>query len=233
MSRYSKEEEGSIHDMFVNIAERYDLINRLMTFGQDKAWRRIAVRELELGVGTMAIDIGCGTGDLAFEIVRQYPNTKIIGCDFTWEMIQVARRSKEEEKVDWILADAQQLPFNEKCFDACVSGFLLRNVLMIEKALGEQFRVLKTKGKIASLDTMPPQTNILKPFKELYFRFIIPLLGMIITGDQAAYRYLPQSTKKFLSAEALMEEIRLSGFENGRYRELMFASVAIHWGQKT
>ncbi len=233
MSSYSKEEAGSIRELFANIAERYDLINRLMTFGQDKAWRRIAVSKLGLGTGKMAIDIGCGTGDFAFELLKQYPKVKVFGCDFTWEMIQVARLTKGSEKIDWILADAQQLPFKRKCFDACVSGFLMRNVPMIKKALAEQYRVLKTKGDFVSLDTSPPTKDILKPFKELYFRFVIPFLGTIITGDRAAYRYLPQSTKRFLDAQALTEEIELSGFSKCSYQKLMFASVAIHRGQKS
>lgn len=229
MSAYSKSQPGSVRAMFANIAERYDLLNRLVSLGMDRSWRRKAVAGLGLEGNERVADLGCGSGDLALEILSQDPDCQIIASDFTIEMIQVARRRPEAKRIHWLVADAQALPFAPQSFSAVVSGFLLRNVPDLPLTLAEQARILQPNSKFAALDTTPPPSGPLRPLINFYFRRVIPFLGKWLAGDQAAYVYLPQSTQKFLEAEELANQIRAAGFASLRYQKLMLGSIAIHW----
>ncbi len=232
MSAYSKTESGSVRRMFAHIAEHYDLLNRLMTLGLDRSWRKSTVQGLGLRGSERVADIGCGSGDLAFEVLKQAPRCRVIASDFTLEMIEVAKKREGAENIEWLVADAEALPFKADCCEACVSGFLMRNVPHLEQALSEQRRLLQSGGRIAALDTSPPARNLLKPFIDIYFRWIIPALGRLIAGDQAAYTYLPQSTQAFLKAEELAARFVSAGFSKVRFEKRMLGSVAIHWGRK-
>ena len=232
MQSYSKHTHGSVRTMFANIAERYDLLNRLMTLGRDRAWRRECVRRLELGKGSIVADLGCGTGDLAFEILAQTPDAVVIASDFTPEMIAVGKGREGAERICWLVADAQEMPLASESLDACVSGFLLRNVPALDGALREQARLLRKGGKLAALDTTPPRGGLFKPLMAIQFRLVIPLLGRLVAGDAAAYQYLPQTTEAFLAAEALSERLRNAGFGGVSFVRRMLGSIAIHWGQK-
>lgn len=229
MSAYSKSEPGSVRAMFANIAERYDLLNRLVSLGRDRSWRRKAVASLKLEGRERVADLGCGSGDLALEILAQVPDCQIVASDFTIEMIRVARRRPGAECIHWLVADAQALPFVANSFSATVSGFLLRNVPDLPGALAEQSRILRPAARLAALDTTPPSPGPLRPLIDFYFRRVIPLLGKWLAGDEAAYVYLPQSTQKFLEAEELADQIRAAGFASVSYRKLMLGSIAIHW----
>lgn len=221
-----------VQSMFGRIAPRYDLLNKLMTFGQDAAWRRQAITRLEIKPGDTVLDLGAGTGDLAFEAARRYPGAFVVASDFTFEMVQVGKRRKDGEKVAWVIADAMRLPFASGCADAIVSGYLLRNVPDVDQSLGEQHRVLKPGGRAASLDTTPPGKNLLRPFLEFYLHRVIPFLGRLVAGDAEAYTYLPSSTEQFLSAEALARRFSHAGLEGVGFVRKMFGTMAIHWGKK-
>jgi demethylmenaquinone methyltransferase/2-methoxy-6-polyprenyl-1,4-benzoquinol methylase len=233
-----KHEENQYHAedvrrMFTRIASRYDLLNRLMTLGQDRRWRRETIRRLDLSAGVRLLDIGAGTGDLAFDAARQQPDARIIACDFTAAMIYQGRQRAQARPIQWVIADAQALPFSAGSFNAVVSGFLLRNVTDLVDVIDEQARILKPNGHVASLDTTPPRPGPFAPILRLYFRWIIPALGRVIAGDEDAYRYLPETTQKFLSASALASRFVASGFKNVKYVRRMFGTIAIHWGVKT
>jgi demethylmenaquinone methyltransferase/2-methoxy-6-polyprenyl-1,4-benzoquinol methylase len=129
-------------------------------------------------------------------------------------------------------ADTLQLPFPEACFDAVVSGFLMRNVIDLQKALQEQHRVLKRGGRIVILDTTRLKKNILSPLIRLHMHVVIPILGGLLTGASEAYRYLPESTEKFATAEELASRMASVGFRKLNYERLVFGVVAIHWGEK-
>jgi demethylmenaquinone methyltransferase/2-methoxy-6-polyprenyl-1,4-benzoquinol methylase len=124
------------------------------------------------------------------------------------------------------------LPFNESSFDAVVSGFLMRNVIDLQKALDEQYRVLKNSGRIVILDTTRPKKNILSPFIWLHMHFIIPTLGGLLTGSQDAYHYLPETTEGFVTAEELSARMAKAGFQKIGFQRFMFGTIAIHWGEK-
>lgn len=218
--------------MFGRIAHRYDLVNRLMTFGRDSAWRREAVSKLAVNPGDTVLDLGAGTGDLAFEVLRQQPAAFVVASDFTAEMVWVGKQRRHGEKVAWVIADAMHLPFAGGCADAVVSGYLMRNVPDVDQTLREQLRTLKLDGRMSSLDTTPPGKSLLRPFLEFYLRRVIPMIGRLVAGDADAYTYLPNSTEHFLSAEALADRIRRAGFLQVGLVRRMFGTMAIHWGRK-
>jgi demethylmenaquinone methyltransferase/2-methoxy-6-polyprenyl-1,4-benzoquinol methylase len=218
--------------MFGRIAPRYDLMNRLMTFGQDVGWRREAIRRARLPDRGRLLDLGAGTGDLALEALRQHPDCQPAAADFTLEMMRVGQRRPGAGQLDWAAADAQALPFEDACFDAVVSGYLLRNVSDLHTALQEQRRVLKPGGWIVALDTTRPSYGLLKPFTNFHMHRIIPALGRLVAGDSEAYTYLPDSTAGFLSAEQLAGRLLEAGFQEVGFRRLMFGTMAIHWGVK-
>jgi demethylmenaquinone methyltransferase / 2-methoxy-6-polyprenyl-1,4-benzoquinol methylase len=228
------ERTAYVQSIFARIAKRYDLMNRLMTAGQDRSWRREVVRRASLPENGLLLDLGAGTGDLAFEAQNQYPGVRVLAADFTLEMMRIgqARQDNHNRSVDWCAADALHLPFPPNRFDAVVSGFLLRNVSDLDLALREQRRVLKTGGRIVILDTTRPARNLLTPFINLHLSFIIPGLGQIITGNREAYTYLPTSTRQFLTAETLAARLNQQGFQEVGFQRLMFSTIALHWGIK-
>jgi demethylmenaquinone methyltransferase/2-methoxy-6-polyprenyl-1,4-benzoquinol methylase len=221
-----------VRQMFAGIAERYDLMNRLMTFGQDSGWRRLLLQKAQLPINGRLLDLGTGTGDIAFAARQQTALQLCVGADFTTEMMQVGRTRPGGTGVGWTGADALNLPFVSNGFDAVVSGFLLRNVTDLPRALAEQYRVLKPGGCWVALDTTPPPDNWLKPFIQFHLHTVIPLLGKLITGQSAAYTYLPESTEQFLSTTALAEKIQQAGFINTGWQRLNFGTIGLQWGQK-
>ena len=219
-----------VQGMFNRIAPRYDLMNRLMTAGQDIRWRREVIRRAQLKPGAQLLDLGAGTGDLAREALRQQPQCNALAADFTLGMMRVGQKHTPPTP-DWSAADALALPFADQRFDAVVSGYLLRNVSNLPLALREQFRTLKPGGWLVSLDTTRPVRSILTPFIQFHMRVIIPLLGSLITGQSDAYTYLPTSTENFLDAETLADALRSTGFVEVGFQRRMFGTMAIHWGR--
>jgi len=220
-----------VQGMFARIAHRYDLMNRLMTAGRDGSWRQQVIERADLPQEGRLLDLGAGTGDLARQALRQVPGCLPVAADFTLEMM-LAGKKRPAAKLDWAAADALCLPFPDECFDAVVSGFLLRNVSDLPQALSEQRRVLKPGGRIATLDTTRPERSLLSPLIRFHLHTLIPALGRLVAGDGEAYTYLPDSTEGFLSAEELQGHLSQAGFGEVGFHRLMFGTIAIHWGVK-
>jgi len=218
-----------VQNMFTRIAGRYDLMNRLMTGGQDIRWRKRVIELARMNNHASFLDLGTGTGDLAREALSQFPKAEIIAADFTFEMMRVGQKTSP---LNFSTADALRLPFNDSSFDAVVSGFLMRNVIDLQKALDEQYRVLKNGGRIVILDTTRPKKSIFSPFIWLHMHFIIPTLGGLLTGSRDAYRYLPETTEGFVTAEKLAAHMAKAGFQKIGFQRYMFGAIAIHWGEK-
>lgn len=231
--------------MFGRIAQRYDLMNRLMTFGQDRRWRRFVVQQAHLSSGQRLLDIATGTGDIAFEARRQIPDLRVTAADFAVPMMRVGQQRERAriardpratnaaaQPLDWLAADTLHLPYPAQVFDAITSGYLFRNVADIPGALREQIRVLKPGGWLVTLDTTPPPRNLLRPFIQLHLKVVIPTLGRLISGDADAYAYLPESTLHFKTAEELADLMRTAGLVKVQYKRFMLGTMAVHWGQK-
>src|SRR5512138_2668761 len=224
-----RERASYVQGMFTKIARRYDLMNRIMTGGQDARWRKRVIELARLRSNSSLLDLGTGTGDLARVALAQVPHGRVVAADFTLEMMRVG---KQNGNLAFSAADALQLPFNDGSFDAVVSGFLMRNVIDLQKALQEQYRVLTKNGRIVILDTTRPKKNILSPLIWLHMHVVIPALGGFLTGTPEAYRYLPASTEGFVTAENLASRMAAAGFKKINYERLIFGTVAIHWGEK-
>jgi demethylmenaquinone methyltransferase / 2-methoxy-6-polyprenyl-1,4-benzoquinol methylase len=220
-----------VQGIFTRIAFRYDLMNRIMSAGQDRAWRRSAVRLAAVPEGGCLLDLGCGTGDMAVEALRQYPGRQVVALDFTLAMLAEGRKRNRAPR-NWTAGDALRLPFPGKTFDAVVSGFLVRNVADIQSVLKEMWRVLKPGGRLVILDATRPDHSAFTPLVKVYLHKIIPLLGRAITGQADAYAYLPDSMEHFVRAEELAARIASTGFHEVMYRRLNFGTMAIHWAVK-
>ena len=227
-----RERAAYVQSMFDRIAARYNLMNRLMTFGQDMRWRCFVIRQAKLKPGDKLLDLATGTGDIAFEALRQVPGVQAVGGDFSLGMMIVGQHQPLGEKVGWSGADALNLPFPDNSFDAVTAGYLIRNVIDIPRAFAEQMRVLKPGGRVVILDTTPPPNNLLRPFILFHLRYIIPLMGRLISGNPDAYQYLPESTQAFKTPDQLADIMRAAGFQNVDYKRFMFGTMAVHWGEK-
>jgi demethylmenaquinone methyltransferase/2-methoxy-6-polyprenyl-1,4-benzoquinol methylase len=221
-----------VRAMFDRIAGRYRLMNALMTFGRDRAWRRAAVEDAALPPGGRLLDLASGTGDIALEVLRQDPAARVIAADFSLEMMRVGRRRPGGGRIAWCAADALALPFADASFDAVTSGYLLRNVADRARAFREQARVVRPGGRVVCLDTSPPPPSPLRPLALLYLRRVIPLLGRLIAGDQSAYAYLSASTEGFKTPEELAATMREAGLVEVRYRRFMSGTIAVHVGMR-
>jgi demethylmenaquinone methyltransferase / 2-methoxy-6-polyprenyl-1,4-benzoquinol methylase len=221
-----------VQKMFDDIAGRYDLMNRVMTLGQDQQWRRFVVKIAgDPGVGR-TLDLATGTGDIAALMSATYAKARVVGGDFSLNMLKEAKKRFADKDIIWHACDANCLPFADGSFTSVTFGYLLRNVDDAGKVLREVHRVLKPGGKVVCLDTTPPAKNLLYPLVRLYFRFGIPVMGKLLADDVAAYAYLTGSTMDFYNAPALAEVFEGAGFTRVGYKKFMLGTIGVHWGEK-
>ena len=213
----------SVRGMFDRIAPVYDAMNRVMTAGLDRRWRKLAVREV-VWPGDRVLDACCGTGDLAVEAERH--GGRVVGLDFSERMLERARR--KSGAIEWVQGDALALPFADGEFEAATVGFGVRNHADLEGGLREHARVLRPGGKLAVLEITRPR-GLLRPFFRLWFDVVVPFLGRVLPGGEA-YTYLPASVRRFPGPEDLSALLESAGFENVRYRLLGGGIVALHVG---
>ena len=218
--------------MFDAIAGSYDLMNRVMTLGQDQRWRRFVVAKAQIPQGGRVLDLATGTGDIAALAASSSKNITVCGADFSKNMLKEARNRFAGKNICWQACDANFLPYRDQIFDAVTFGYLLRNVDDALAVLREVHRVLKVGGQVVCLDTTPPQKNLLYPLVRLYFALGIPLLGKILARDQSAYAYLTGSTMNFYTAEELAELFAKAGFGAVGYRRFMLGTICVHWAKK-
>ncbi|MBE2239366.1 MAG: ubiquinone/menaquinone biosynthesis methyltransferase [Caldilineaceae bacterium] len=221
-----------VNRMFARIAPTYDLMNRLMTFGQDQGWRREMLTHCNLPPRGSLLDVGAGTGDIAYTALQRFPALRAVATDFTYEMMAAGVGKTPGVFLPFAQADAYALPFPDNTFDAVVSGFLVRNVVDRVAAFREMARVTKPGGRVVCLETTPPSNSVLEPLFRLYFFRIVPFIGSIVARDRQAYAYLPHSTVAFPPPEELARLMEQAGLEHVFFVERMMRSVAIHVGVK-
>jgi demethylmenaquinone methyltransferase / 2-methoxy-6-polyprenyl-1,4-benzoquinol methylase len=235
------EQEGGKHpyvrNLFGRIARVYDLMNHLMTGGLDRRWRAMSVRQLALGAGSLCLDIGTGTGDLAIAALKAAgPGTRVIGIDITPQMLDIGRakvaRLGLADRVELQEGDSLALNFESGTFDGVCSAFVMRNVTDIVGALHEQFRVLKPGGRMVCLEITHPPNPFFSFFFHLYFDRFVPLMGRLVGRSFESYSYLHHSLMAFPHATQLKARMESVGFVNVHYTYLTFGVVAIHVGMK-
>jgi demethylmenaquinone methyltransferase / 2-methoxy-6-polyprenyl-1,4-benzoquinol methylase len=219
--------------MFGLVAKRYDLLNTVMTAGLHHAWRQRAVEKADLAPGESALDVCCGTGDLALELAgRVAPGGHVVGCDFSEPMLDLARekaRARGAAGVRFEWADALSLPYDAGRFDAVTVGFGVRNLANLERGLAEMARVLRPGGRLVVLEITKPTRPPLSTFFSLWFDRIVPLLGSF-SDDSEAYSYLPESVRSFPAPNRLAELMHDVGMEHIRWTVLAGGIIAIHSG---
>jgi demethylmenaquinone methyltransferase / 2-methoxy-6-polyprenyl-1,4-benzoquinol methylase len=223
---------GAVREMFGRIARRYDFTNSVMTGGTDALWRRKAVSLLRPEAGAALLDLACGTGALTRECAKAVPSGRVIGVDFTPQMLEIARRSPRPN-VEYREADVLHLPFADGEFDGATMAFSLRNIVDIDACLREIARVLKPGGAFVNLEVSKPRNVLWRRAFYAYFYGLVPVIGRIVGHDAAAYRYLPESLVNFPDADALALRFAAAGFINVRHLRLMGGVAALHIGYAT
>jgi demethylmenaquinone methyltransferase / 2-methoxy-6-polyprenyl-1,4-benzoquinol methylase len=219
--------------MFDRIAGVYDLMNTAMTAGLHHGWRERAADRAELAEGDTALDLCCGTGDLALELrERVGASGRVVGADFSERMLELANekaldRGMADVTFEW--ADALELPYSDASFDAVTVGFGVRNLADLDKGVGEMARVLRPGGRLVILEITQPRKPPLSTFFSLWFDRVVPILGRV-AGDSEAYSYLPESVRGFPPPEGLAAIMDRAGFESIRYTILAGGIIAIHSG---
>jgi demethylmenaquinone methyltransferase/2-methoxy-6-polyprenyl-1,4-benzoquinol methylase len=216
------EKRAVVEAMFDRIAARYDRMNRVMTFGIDRAWRRRAIAALSLRAGDRVLDLACGSGDLAAEAGAA--GAQVIGVDFSAGMLRAARARRL--RCTLVRADALALPLPTASLDAVVSGFALRNFVDLAAAFAEAARVLRAGGRLALLEVDRPTSALMRFGHGIYFRRIVPMLGALL-AERAAYEYLPESTAYLPDTPALAALLRAAGFTGIRKTPLLAGAAQL------
>jgi demethylmenaquinone methyltransferase / 2-methoxy-6-polyprenyl-1,4-benzoquinol methylase len=226
-----------IENMFDGIARRYDLINRLLSLGQDVYWRRKMISALELHNPAVILDVACGTGDVMMELIRRHPELElVIGADFSMQMLKIARNKIKASgcpaNAALIAANGLKLPIASASLDAVTIAFGIRNIMDRQGALAGFYDCLKPGGRLAVLELSTPENRLFKKIYLHYFKAILPRIGAFLSRDKGAYRYLPSSVLIFPRPPAFAALMRQAGFIDIRWRQMTLGICTLHLGVK-
>lgn len=227
----------TVRNFFNKIAPYYDFVNSLASFGRHHYWRQALIQLSEVTPGASVLDVCCGTGMITLGLAEKAGiQGKVIGVDFSEEMLQIARRNREKSRmgntIELILADALNLPFAANTFDCAVIGYGLRNVTNLSRAILEIKRVIKPGAKLASLELAHPHLPVIKQLYYLYLNRWIPFIGQLLTGNKPAYQYLDESIRNYPNQHKVTELFSELGFLNPQCHELTFGIASVHIGYK-
>ncbi|MFH1662675.1 MAG: ubiquinone/menaquinone biosynthesis methyltransferase [Chloroflexota bacterium] len=234
---YKTAQSRFLHRVFTDIPQHYDLINKIMTWGLDKQWRRLAVKECLASNPERILDLGCGTGDFTIELVEQTDkSSEIIGVDFNQYMLEVAKEKSKKlgnsNKLSFVSSDAADLLFPDGYFNSIGISFAFRNLSynnpMMGQYITEVLRVLKAGGRFVILETSRPKSWFMKKAYNIYMRYFIYWLGFLLSGSREAYRYLAESVVNYYSPDELKQILLKAGFRQVYFRRLFFGVVSIH-----
>ena len=225
-------EPERIAAMFDEIVPRYDLMNRLMTGGLDRAWRAAAAAAAAPPPAAPLLDACCGTGDLSLALARAHPSSPVTGLDFSAAMLTEARRKALDAglAIHFLAGDVLRLPFHDGAFAAATVGWGVRNVADLERAFRELARVTRPGGRVVCLEATTPASALGRRFHAVWFDRVVPALGAP-AGAAEAYAYLPASVRSFPDADALAAVMRAAGLTRVRYQRLGFGAMALHVGE--
>lgn len=224
-----------VASMFDSISPRYDLLNRVLSLGIDTIWRKKAINLLKADKPQLILDVATGTADLAIEALRINPK-QVIGVDISAGMLAMGdeklKRRKLQDRIKLVLGDSEGLPFEDNKFDAATVAFGVRNFEHLLEGLKDIQRVLKPGAKLVVLEFSRPNTFPVKQLYNFYFRFVLPVVGRLVSKDSAAYTYLPASVQVFPEGNAFLGYMEQAGFVNNREKRLTFGICSIYVGQK-
>ena len=225
----------AVREMFTAIAPRYDLLNHLLSANIDKLWWRRTARafaSLLQQPGVKVLDLCCGTGDMALALRRQAPQADITGADFSHAMLVLAsKKNSQPPGIKWIEADALQLPFPNQSFDLVTSAFGFRNLADYDAGLREIFRLLRPGGECGILEFSEPQGMMGKIY-DVYFKSVLPRIGSLISGDGAAYSYLPASVQRFPQPPEIISRMKVAGFREASWTSYTFGIAGLFRGTR-
>jgi demethylmenaquinone methyltransferase/2-methoxy-6-polyprenyl-1,4-benzoquinol methylase len=230
-------EKSKVVEMFNDIAPGYDFLNRTLSLGTDRLWRRKLRKMLDASDSNVILDVATGTGDLAIECVKgkKKKMRKITGVDISEKMLEKGRKKIDKKHlgdcIDLRYGDSENLEFESNTFDAVVVGFGVRNFENLERGLREMYRVTKPSGKIFILDFSMPRNPFIRMLYSSYFFHILPFIGKIVSGNEHAYRYLPESVGGFPQYEQMTNLMNKAGFANTEYKSLTFGIAVIYSGE--
>ncbi len=224
-----------VAEMFDNISHRYDFLNHFLSLGIDIRWRKKAIRLLKEDRPKTILDIATGTGDFAIEALALKPE-KVIGVDISSGMLEVGRQKIKkkglEEQIELQMGDSEKLLFDDNNFDAVIVSFGVRNFENLEKGLADMYRVLKPGGKTIIVEFSRPTAFPMKQLYNFYFKYILPIIGKVVSKDQAAYTYLPESVEAFPDGQRFLNILDSVGFKKTECKPLTFGISSIYVGQK-
>jgi demethylmenaquinone methyltransferase/2-methoxy-6-polyprenyl-1,4-benzoquinol methylase len=227
-----------VQKMFSDIAPRYDFLNRFLSAGQDRYWRKRAVNRLSPKEGERFLDIATGTADVELEIIRKFPQgaVQVVGMDFSDKMLELARQKIDDldkaASIQLKSGSAEDLPFEDNSFEGTTTAFGVRNFSDVNRSLREMHRVLKPGGRCVILEFALPRNGFLNSLYRVYFEWLLPRIGRMISRHPSAYTYLPQSVASFPIRDEFSVLMEQAGFKNVTFKELTFGIVILYTGMK-
>ena len=234
--RSAVEKEKYVKQLFAEIDDHYDFMNRFMSLGMDMSWRRRAIRAAGFAKNARLLDMAAGTGDLTISAFKIHPEARLAALDFCTPLLTIAckkfSRFNGKYSVEWINGNGLELPFADNSFDGVITAFSLRNVSDVNQLFAEFYRVTRSGGKVMSLEMVKPHTRLQKMIFAIHHQRIVPLLGRLISSFPDAYSYLPLSIENFYTADELSQVIASQGWKNVSYQPMMMGFIAAHLGTK-
>lgn len=232
----TESKKSQVSRMFNRIAPYYDFLNRFLSVGIDQYWRRVAIGQLKEDDPKTVLDVATGTADLAIETVRRLSPQKVIGVDISTQMLDIGRqkikRKGLENMIQLLEGDSENLPFADNTFDAITVAFGVRNFEHVGKGLEDMLRVLKPGGKVVVLEFSKPKIFPFKQLFQLYFKYLLPLIGRLTSKDSRAYSYLYESVQAFPEGEDFLKIMNKTGYKSNQCKSLTLGVCSVYTGQK-
>ena len=230
------EKAGMVRDLFSDVANKYDVMNDVMSMGIHRIWKEAMMDWLAPRAGQKLLDVAGGTGDVSLKFLKRAGHGHATVCDLTEGMLIEGRKRAEAEalqdSLDWVVGDAMDLPFEDSTFDVYTISFGIRNVTRPQEALNEAYRVLKPGGRLMVLEFSQLPNPMMQKAYDLYSFNVIPRMGQMIANDRDSYQYLVESIRNFPDQDTFLGMVSSAGFENAKYRNMTMGIAALHSGWK-